>query len=604
MSTQPISSQITEIRNESMMHGPQSSAQSTESAVIAKQSRDRAERSQLGVFMILVLSFVAGIFMASRASGQAAFPYDSVAMPEGLKDEAVVRRVEGIAKSFATTGNGDQAMVNGYFKVYVPAKMTAPDGIKDLTAVTQEAANLLVRAQRSNNQAVIQRITLLLLESMKGVAEGNYHPAARINAILLLSRLDRQPANPATKTPPLPLEQTLPILLSLYQDANNVDGVRAAALHGIHRHVRFGFPGIDAESRGTITQEMTSLLNAPAPAGRNAKAHAYLQRFAVDILDLVRPAEDNSLGTQLVSISADSSRPDLIALYSAARSGAYGASMPGEVAEPKKVLNSWGQRVLHAFQSEIDRYDRMQKVKPDSDQPINPESFLESKAQETSRTSQGTGMGGEMEMGGMDMEMEMGGMGRGSGADMEMDMDMDMDMGMDMMMGGMSGGRGGTTVEYKTQPAEVLATRKKLNYILQQVQLGMTGYPTAGIPPQNAGGLLVSAAPEQKLTVEKWVTALEGVITVLNDASLDDMDKFREGIEEQIVVLQDLVGGEIAEIPVDLPDELTPANPLAEIGGGAANPAAPAANPGVAGAVNVGGANGEASTGTVSIDEN
>lgn len=604
MSTQPISSQITEIRNESMMHGPQSSAQSTESAVIAKQSRDREERSQLGVFMILVLSFVAGIFMASRASGQAAFPYDSVAMPEGLKDEAVVRRVEGIAKSFATTGNGDQAMVNGYFKVYVPAKMTAPDGIKDLTAVTQEAANLLVRAQRSNNQAVIQRITLLLLESMKGVAEGNYHPAARINAILLLSRLDRQPANPATKTPPLPLEQTLPILLSLYQDANNVDGVRAAALHGIHRHVRFGFPGIDAENRGTITQEMTSLLNAPAPAGRNAKAHAYLQRFAVDILDLVRPAEDNSLGTQLVSISADSSRPDLIALYSAARSGAYGASMPGEVAEPKKVLNSWGQRVLHAFQSEIDRYDRMQKVKPDSDQPINPESFLESKAQETSRTSQGTGMGGEMEMGGMDMEMEMGGMGRGSGADMEMDMDMDMDMGMDMMMGGMSGGRGGTTVEYKTQPAEVLATRKKLNYILQQVQLGMTGYPTAGIPPQNAGGLLVSAAPEQKLTVEKWVTALEGVITVLNDASLDDMDKFREGIEEQIVVLQDLVGGEIAEIPVDLPDELTPANPLAEIGGGVANPVAPAANPGVAGAVNVGGANGEASTGTVSIDEN
>lgn len=604
MSTQPISSQITEIRNESMMHGPQSSAQSTESAVIAKQATDRAERSQLGVFMILVLSFVAGIFMASRASGQAAFPYDSVAMPEGLKDEAVVRRVEGIAKSFATTGNGDQAMVNGYFKVYVPAKMTAPDGIKDLTAVTQEAANLLVRAQRSNNQAVIQRITLLLLESMKGVAEGNYHPAARINAILLLSRLDRQPANPATKTPPLPLEQTLPILLSLYQDANNVDGVRAAALHGIHRHVRFGFPGIDAESRGTITQEMTSLLNAPAPAGRNAKAHAYLQRFAVDILDLVRPAEDNSLGTQLVSISADSSRPDLIALYSAARSGAYGASMPGEVAEPKKVLNSWGQRVLHAFQSEIDRYDRMQKVKPDSDQPINPESFLESKAQETSRTSQGTGMGGEMEMGGMDMEMEMGGMGRGSGADMEMDMDMDMDMGMDMMMGGMSGGRGGTTVEYKTQPAEVLATRKKLNYILQQVQLGMTGYPTAGIPPQNAGGLLVSAAPEQKLTVEKWVTALEGVITVLNDASLDDMDKFREGIEEQIVVLQDLVGGEIAEIPVDLPDELTPANPLAEIGGGVANPVAPAANPGVAGAVNVGGANGEASTGTVSIDEN
>ena len=92
-------------------------------------------------------------------------------------------------------------MVNGYFKVYVPAKMTAPDDIKDLTAVTQEAANLLVRAQRSNNQAVIQRITLLLLESMKGVAEGNYHPAASMRFCFLADWI----ANPQIRPPRLHL---------------------------------------------------------------------------------------------------------------------------------------------------------------------------------------------------------------------------------------------------------------------------------------------------------------------------------------------------------------------------------------------------------------
>ncbi|MBL6725010.1 MAG: hypothetical protein ISQ09_07965 [Rubripirellula sp.] len=606
MSTQHIADTQPEGRNKQIASEMPASSMVAHSAVAATVGREEARRSQFGVFMILLIAFIAGFLFAGRASGQAAFPYESVAMPEALKDEAVVRRVEGIAKSYASSGNGDQAMVNGYFKVYVPAKMTAPDGIKEMSAVVQEAANLLVRAQRSNNQQVAQQISLYLFEGMKAVAEGNYHPAARINAILLLSRLDRQPANPSTKTPPVPLSQTLPILVALYQDANNVDGIRAAALHGIHRHVQFGFPQIDQANRATITQAMNALLTSPAPTGRNEKAHAYLQRFAVDILDTLNPPNDNALGTQLVSISTDNKRPDLIALYSAARSGAYGSGLQGQVAEPKKVLTSWGHRVLHAFESEIDRYDRMEKVKADGSQPVNPESFLEKKAEETSRSR--TGAGGEMDMD-QQMENEMGmmdSMDRGSG--MEMDMDMGgMDMEMDMMMG-MTGSGRGSVPEFKDQPAEVIATRKKLNYVLQQVHLGMTGYPSAGMPTKTPGGLLASSTPEQKPTVEKWVTALEGVVTVLNDKSLDDMKKFREGIEEQIVVLKDLVGEEIADAPVDeLPDELTPVNPLANMaapgaGNGnvnaAGNPAAAAATP----AVNNAGAN--VNTGTVSVEGN
>ncbi len=568
MSTQQISNQLASVGSQDGSSMSEASGSASPSAVAAAIPRENEKTNQFGIFMILVLAFIAGIFMASKASGQGATPYDSVAMPEALNDATVVRRVEGIAKSYASTGNGDPAMVSGYFKVYIPAKMTDPNGVQNISTVAQEAASLLVRAQRSSNQQVAQQITVLLFESMKGIAEGNYHPAARINAILLLSRLDRQAANPAAKTPPIPLvRQVLPILLSLYQDANNVDGVRAAALHGIHRHVRFGFPDIDQANNAAITQEMTALLTSAAPAGRDAKAHAYLQRFAVDILDTVRADQDNSLGTQLVSISTDKKRPDLIALYSAAKSGSYGPAMQGQVAEPKKVLTSWGQRVLQAFESEIERYDRMEKVKPDNSQPVNPESFLEKKTEETSKPR--TGRGGEMEMG-MDMGMmenEMGMMDDRGGSEMDMDMgEMGMGMEMDMMMG--MSGRGGA-IEAKPQPPEVIATRKKLNYVLQQVHLGMTGYPAAGIPTKTPGGLLASATPEQKPTVEKWVTAFEGVVTVLNDSSLDDMKKFREGIEEQIVVLRDLVGEEFEDVPAEeLPDELTPVDPLAGVGGG------------------------------------
>ena len=580
-SAHPLASVAKNESSDSQNHGA--------AALAATISDPKESASQTGIVMMLVLAFLAGIFVASKASGQGAFPYDSVEMPQALNDDAVVRRVEGIAKSYATSGTGDPAMVNGYFKVYVPAKMTAPDGVKEISTVAQEAANLLVRAQRSSNSQVAQQITVLLFDGMKGVAEGNYHPAARINAILLLSRLDRQAANPAAKTPPIPLIQTLPILLSLYQDTNHVDGERAAALHGLHRHVRFGFPQITPADKATLTQEMSALLAAQTPQGRNPQAHAYLQRFAVDILDTLRPAEDNSLGTQLISISTEPKRPDLIALYSASRFGPYGPALQGQVAEPRKVLNSWGNRVLDAFESEIDRYDRMEKAKPVSTQPVNPESFLEKKTTETN-SSRGGGTGGEM---GMDMQMEdemggmMGDMERGSGMEMG-DMDMDMDMGMGMEMGmemgmGMSGGRGGAPPE-KPQPPEVIATRKKLNYVLQQVHLGMTGFPRAGLPTQSAGGLLASATPEQKPTVERWVTALEGVVTVLNDKSLDDMDKFRTGIEEQIVVLRELVSEEIAALPEgELPDELTPVDPLAEL--------APVANPANANPANANPAN-------------
>ena len=568
MSTQQISNQLASVSNPNRSTMSQASDSTSPAAVAATMPQQDQKTNQFGIFMILVLAFIAGIFMAAKASGQAATPYESVAMPDGLKDETVVRRVEGIAKSYATTGNGDPAMVSGYFKVYIPAKMTDPNGVQDISTVAQDAASLLVRAQRSSNQQVAQQITVLLFDSMKGIAEGNYHPAARINAILLLSRLDRQAANPSTKTPPIPLvRQVLPVMLSIYQDANNVDGVRAAALHGIHRHVRFGFPDIDQASSAAITQEMTTLLSSAAPAGRDAKAHAYLQRFAVDILDTLRADQDNTLGTQLVSISTDKKRPDLIALYSAAKSGSYGPAMQGQVAEPKKVLTSWGQRVLQAFESEIERYDRMEKVKPDNSQPVNPESFLEKKTEETAKPRTGRGGGMEMDMGMMENEMGMMDQMDRGGSEMDMDMgEMGMGMEMDMMMG--MSGRGGV-IEAKPQPPEVIATRKKLNYVLQQVHLGMTGYPAAGLPTNAPGGLLASSTPEQKPTVEKWVTALEGVVTVLNDSSLDDMNKFREGIEEQIVVLKDLVGEEIEEVPAEeLPDELTPVDPLAGAGGG------------------------------------
>ncbi len=128
----------------------------------------------------------------------------------------------------------------------------------------------------------------------------------------------------------------------------------------------------------------------------------------------------------------------------------------------------------------------------------------------------------------------------------DMDMGMDMDM-MQMMM--MPGGR----VQENPQPPEVIASRQQLNYVLQQVNLGVTGQPTAGLPSRTPGGILASVAPDQKKVVEDWVTEMEAVVTALNDKTLDDRKKYREGLVAQIEVLKEIAGVQDERTPRWMP---------------------------------------------------
>ncbi len=397
--------------------------------VLATTASDGSRRR---LIWALVLFFAAGLgaILATNASGQ---EYDSFPMHEKLKDEKIVKMVQGAAKNFATTGSGNPNTVNAYFGYYVPAKMTEiPDGVKSITPLMKEVTDLLGRAQRSNRPQVAAQMMKFIFDGMKKVAEGNYHPAARINALLVLSRMDSRPADNSSRTPPIPLANARPILLAQYQNVDNSDGVRAAALQGLHRHVMYGFRTIPEADKATLRTAMDELLQAEPPAGRSPEAHAYLQRFAVDILEMLQPANDKSLGVKLISISTQPNKPDLIALYSASRIASMGAELKGQVATPEDVLKNWSMRALAAFESELQRFKAFERPKPDKTQPKKPEDQLGKKTEKPVRGSMGSGMEGyedemmsgmedyDMEdmMGSMedyDMEDMMGGYGMGMG---------------------------------------------------------------------------------------------------------------------------------------------------------------------------------------------
>ncbi len=305
---------------------------------------------------------------ASKVHGQE--NYKSVPMnPAGMAEESNAKKMVSGVRSFAA-GSPTNPFVNLYFTRYIPAVLTNDEYLPIVSKAMLEYHDILDKAERSGtNRNAVQEMAFRV---MKVIASDNYPPSARINAITVLSRLDSRSANTSARTPPVPLEKVLPILVGLYQDKNNNDGVRAAALHGIHRHVNYGFQKLPAQSKADLTSMMTELLDSESPPGRSPEAHAYLQRYAVNILEKLRAKGDVTLGEKLISISTASKTPSSIALYSAASVGAMGGELKGKVSDPSRVLKSWSRRALMELESELHRLQSLDRAEPAAGQPPNP----------------------------------------------------------------------------------------------------------------------------------------------------------------------------------------------------------------------------------------
>ncbi|MCG8652117.1 MAG: hypothetical protein MI861_19920 [Pirellulales bacterium] len=534
-------------------------------AVALPRENRRSLRLLVALFLIAGLMAV----MASVASGQQQAvkkKYAVAKLDPAFSNEKTIKEIELAAKSFASGVQGvDERYAKAYFATYVPGKITDPAALPQMSDMLKNMTTLLNRSQRSNKPAVAAKVLGWVFSGMSQVAEGNYHPPARINALLVLSRLDETLANQVTRTPPIPKRETLPILIRQYQNEANVDGVRAAALQGLHRYVSYGLVNLSANDRNTIQTEMANLLASEPPPGRSVVAHAYLQRFAVDMLDLLRPQQDSGLGVQLISISTESDKHDLIALHSTARLGAMSQELQGKVAAPGDVLKSWSGRALKAFEGELARLKALERPKKAQQQPRPPEDYLEKKNAANRVANNNSEDEDSMQMM-MLMEQNTDG-----GAEMADESEIN-DMQMMMLMG-MDDGKTPLGAPANPQPPEVIAARRKLNHVLQLIHLGVTGSPAAGMP-RNPGGLLAMVSEEQKPEVEAWITTMEEIVTGLNEETLDDRRKFvQDGLEVQIKALENLAGVEEAAEKAMMDDlnELLNADPSAPAK--AANPA-------------------------------
>jgi hypothetical protein len=535
------------------------------------RARNTNRRLKMTYVVIAFWLFGLACLFASSANGQE--PYKRVALNSRLAESPkMVKDIYLRTKNFADGRDADIRYVKAYFKNYIPAILTNDDRTHEAAKVMKNYYALLEKSKNGRNR---NAITDLVLTTMGPMAVGNYPPRARINAIHALAKLDSQPANRSASTPPVPLAKTLPLLVRLYRDKNNVDGVRAAALHGIHRHVQYGFPKLSADMKSGLATIMNQLLSEEVPLGRSPDAHAYLQRFAVDILETLRAKGDSALGEKLILISTEKSQPDLIALHSAAGIAAIGSDLKDKVANPSKVLESWSRRALSVMESELDRLKSLDRADGAAGQPPAPGDYesggsSRSSSGGTKRKKSGGGLSGLSGLRGgggssrarSSKQNDVGDHNANSG-------------GLSALGGGGGGNRGDRRGRKKTerrkdpvpgenQPPEVVASRRKLNYAFQQLKLGATGTAKPGLPARASGGLYAVAAEDARSDFQQWVSDLQDIVDEVNSEYLESRREYVEMLESQIEIMRETVGDEPAAEPAEKPAE-KPAERPAEL---------------------------------------
>lgn len=208
-----------------------------------------------------------------------------------------VRRVRGDYETRVSTalqGNNalsaaDQDLVRNWVGLVVMAEMTTlnPEGQIKLGDMRQDFFRKVVRSASDTNRAFL--LNNVVVPRAIDVMNKNYHPAARINACLILGLLDAQEGISGQR-PPRPLLPALAEILKVVDNPESPEYLVAASLTGIQRHAEIDgqLPAnarMRADVRGMIVDSMLRLLAKYDALQTEDQAGYVLSRRAVQTLD-------------------------------------------------------------------------------------------------------------------------------------------------------------------------------------------------------------------------------------------------------------------------------------------------------------------------------
>jgi hypothetical protein len=486
------------------------------------------------------------------------------------RNDLDVRKETILRGSEPFTTDATKKFLGDYYSRYYFALLTHPKNIGDWP---KTRVNLTRTLSATNLQTppllqVHDFLVEVIYQAMLPLIRGNYHPAVRCNAMLLLGSLNSQ--DPLfvgdAKRPAVPLIKSLGVMLSELGNPQQIDGVRAAALVGILRHVEIDSQLADGQRRlvggnrdAAIADVMLVLVNEKqAPEGRTQTGHDWMRRRAVEILGyLGSPGQGNSVLAGLDAVLTDNKAP--VALRCSAAEAMGRLRLPPNAGiKVSDAARKLATVAVFACQKEIQRVED-QETREAKD-----------KLQAAGGAGYGMGMGsGYMDpggyggsMGGMPSMMpEMGG-----------------------MPGGMPGygmpeyGMPGATPAAKFNPLgyRILLTRRRIAHEMLLVKRGLLG-PDATLKTSSAAAAAAAAktnptpkaglsalikAGADQTAVDDAVNGLDTIIKVVEQSTFNEMKTLVEELRGKVRQMEDECG-----IVVELEEEPVPGaaldNPLA-----------------------------------------
>ena len=256
----------------------------------------------------LVVAIV-GIFVLSSPAVATAQQYKT------LKPEITVRQSKSMRGPAAqalrdpAAFQANKQVLNDYFKKFYFPQMTIPAQFGLLEKLRVGLFKQYIRPAKV--PAAQKYLTELTLAEMQKIAQENFFPQARYNAVLILGMLDAKVAGTgAAATKPVPLPAASEALIELLEkdDINGVKvppSIKLGALVGLERHARFG---LDPKLVDRLTKAALAIATQEEPpADLDPDVHHWIRCQAARVLTRQYAGGPNAeVQNALASMIADS----------------------------------------------------------------------------------------------------------------------------------------------------------------------------------------------------------------------------------------------------------------------------------------------------------
>jgi hypothetical protein len=226
--------------------------------------------------------------------------YDSLPVDTGLKRlDSKIRTSLREGKFADPQAKSDfDNFYNGFFL----SRWTVQENIRHLHRYRQDLSSHLRTAIPGPPR---DSLISLVLEFMKKLVVGHFHPAVKVNAMLAIGELNSVEAS--GRIPAVPLPEALDVLVKA-ADSKLSEGIRVAAMVGILRHAAARIPNSDAQKR--VNDLMFSLVSADVPAGSTLSGQTWMVAQAAETLGALGVVgENNDVFTALLKLVANDKLP-------------------------------------------------------------------------------------------------------------------------------------------------------------------------------------------------------------------------------------------------------------------------------------------------------